>query len=364
MKIEELVRKEVSDLSLYEVEDIPHPRLKKKVAKLDLNENFGVARDVVAKLLLEVCRDVDARLYPPPYGAMVIKAISDFFGFSESEILVGNGADGLLDSLMKVFVKRGSRVLLVEPTFPMYTYFTQLHGGKKVGILLKPGFELDVDGILEKCDEKTSLLILCSPNNPTGNQFKKEAVEKTLQQFNGIVVVDEAYVDFANYTVLEWRRKFNNLVVLRTFSKAFGLAGIRSGFLVSNESIVEYVKQATLPFDVNIVTQRLTVLILQNWKYFHQRIKYIIQERKWLEDALANIDGVVPYRSDANFILFKITKDDLSSSTLKKRLESRNVLVKDRGNLPLLNNCIRVTVGMRKMNENFLLALKDCLEEQ
>ncbi|MGQ9460249.1 MAG: histidinol-phosphate transaminase [Candidatus Bathyarchaeaceae archaeon] len=363
MKIEKLVRKEILGLSLYEAEDLL-PRKLEKVIKLDLNENFAVAGDVVGKLLLEVCQNVDVRFYPPLHGAMAVKAISEFYGFSESEILVGNGADGVLDSLMKVFVERGSKVLVVEPTFPMYGYFTRLYGGKKVTILLKPGFELDVDEILKKCDEQTSLLIVCSPNNPTGNQFKREDIEKILQEFNGVVVVDEAYADFAKYTVIDWTRNFDNLVVLRTFSKAFGLAGIRAGFLVSNKSIVEYVKRVTPPFDVNVVTQRFIALVLQNWSYFQQRIKYITEQRGWLGNALAKIDGVIPYPSDANFILFKVTKDNLSSSTVKERLEHRGVLVKDRGNLPLLENCIRVTVGMRNLNETFVSALKDALEEQ
>jgi histidinol-phosphate aminotransferase len=265
---------------------------------------------------------------------------------------------------MKVFVKKGSKVLVVEPTFSMYGYYTQLYGGKKVAALLRPNFELDVEGILEKCDEKTSLLIICSPNNPTGNQFKKEYVEKILQEFDGLVVVDEAYVDFAKYTVVDWTKNFDNLIVLRTFSKAFGLAGIRAGFFVSNKAIVEYAKRVTPPFDVNIVTQRLIALILQNWSYFQQRIKYIIEERERLRNTLAKIDGVTPYPSDANFILFKITKDNFSSSTVKERLERRGVLVKDRGNLPLLENCIRVAVGMCNLNETFVSALKDALEEQ
>jgi histidinol-phosphate aminotransferase len=363
MKNEELVRKEIFDLPLYEVKSILSRKLE-KVTKLDLNENFAVAGDIVGKLLLEVCRDVDVRLYPPIYGAMAIKAISEFFGLSESEIFVENGVDGVLDSLMKVFVKKGTKVLVVEPTFPMYTYFTQLYGGKTVMALLRPSFELDVDGILEKCDKQTALLIICSPNNPTGNQFKKESIEKILKAFNGIVVVDEAYVDFAKYTVIEWVSKFDNLVVLRSFSKAFGLAGIRAGFLVSNKSIAGYVKRVTPPFDLNIVTQRLIALALQNWNYFKQRIKYIIEEREWLRNALAKIDGITPYPSDANFILFKITKNNLSSSTIRERLERRNILVKDRSNLPLLENCIRVTVGTRNMNEIFVPALKEVVEEQ
>jgi len=253
--------------------------------------------------------------------------------------------------------------LVAEPTFPMYTYYVKMYGGRKVTVLLNSDFELDVDGILKKIDKETSLLILCSPNNPTGNQFKMGEIEKILEEFNGLVVVDEAYVDFAKYTIIDWVRNFDNLVVLRTFSKAFGLAGIRFGFLVSNRSIVDFVKRVTPPFNVNILTQRLIALVLQNWEYFKEQTQKIVKEREWLRNKLVKIDGVTPYPSDANFILFKINRNNLSSAAVTKRLEDRNVLVKDRGSFPLLANCIRVTVGTRKMNETFLSALKETLEE-
>ena len=363
MKIEELVRKEVFELSLYEVESVLKRKLDERVVKMDLNENFTLASDVMEKLLFDACRDIDVRVYPPPCGDMAIKAISSFLGFTESEISVGNGADEVLDLLMKVFVKKDSKVLVVEPTFPMYTYFTQLYGGREVTVLLRSNFELDIDAILKRIDRETPLLFICSPNNPTGNQFKEGDIKKILQEFNGVVVVDEAYVDFAKYTDIDWVRNFDNLVVLRTFSKAFGLAGLRFGYLVSNKSIVEYVKRVTSPFNINIVTQRLIVLALKNWNYFKEQIQYAIKEREWLRNNLDKIHGITPYPSDANFILFKVIKNNLTSSTVTKRLESRNVLVKDRGFLPLLTNCIRVTVGTRSMNETFVSALKEALEE-
>jgi histidinol-phosphate aminotransferase len=363
MKIEELVREEVFNLPLYEVKSILKRTINEKTVKLDLNENLTIAIDIIGKLLLEVCQNTDIRLYPPPQGNLAIKALSNSLGFTESEISVGNGEDEILDLIMKVFVKKNSKVLVVEPSFPMYAYYAQIYGGREAAVLLRPNFELDVDKILEKNDEKTSLLVLCSPNNPTGNQFKISDIEKILQGFKGVVVVDEAYVDFAKYSVVDWVRNFDNLIVLKSFSKAFGLAGVRCGFLVSNKTIVDYVKRVTSPFNVNIVAQRLIALVLKNWEYFKERIQFIIQEREWLENNLAKIDGIVPYPSDANFILFKVNRTNLSSSTVTKRLENRNVLVKDRGNLPLLTNCIRVTVGTRKMNEAFLSALKESLED-
>lgn len=363
MKIKKLVRKEIQGLPSYDAESILPERLDEKFVKLDLNENLAVSRDMVRKLLLNSCQGIDARRYPPPYSATAVQAISNFFGFDESEVFVGNGSDELLDLLMKTFVGKQTRVLVVEPTFPLYTYFTQLYGGEKVTVLLKPDFDLDVDAILEKSGEEPSLLIVCSPNNPTGNQFAKSDLEKVAREFNGLIVVDEAYADFAKYSAMDWTRKTDNLVVLRTFSKAFGLAGIRLGFAVSNQSVIEYIKQTTPPFNVNIISQRVVALALQNWNYFERQIEYIIGEREWLRKALAKIDGVVPYPSDANFILFRIAKRGFSSSIVKEKLQNRNVLVKDKGHDPLLENCIRVTVGTRDMNKAFISALKESLEE-
>ena len=362
MKIEEFVRKEVFDLPLYEVESVLKSTINDKTVKLDLNENFTIASNIIERLLIEVCQSIDVRLYPPPQGNLAIKALSNSLGFNESEISVGNGADEILDLIMKVFVKKNSKFLVIDPSFPMYSYYAQIYGGTKTTVLLRPDLELDVDKILENIDEKTSLLVLCSPNNPTGNQFRIDNIEKILREFKGVVVVDEAYVDFAKYSVVGWVRKSSNLIVLRSFSKAFGLAGVRCGFLVSNKEIVDYVKRVTSPFNVNIVAQRLIVLVLRHWEYFKERIQFIIQEREWLGKTLGKIDGIKPYPSDANFILFKVNKASLSSSTVTKRLENLNVLVKNRGNLPLLTNCIRVTVGTRKMNMAFLSALKESLE--
>jgi histidinol-phosphate aminotransferase len=252
---------------------------------------------------------------------------------------------------------------VVEPTFPMYTFFTQLYGGNKVTVMLGPNFDLNVDAILKMADKETALLFVCSPNNPTGNQFRESDIKKLLREFKGIVVVDEAYADFAPYSVINLVRDYDNLAVLRSFSKAFGLAGLRLGYLVSNKSIVKYVQRVISPFNLNVVTQQLITLALQNWNSFEERIKFVINEREWLLENLTRIDGVNPYPSAANFILFKVNKSNFTSATIKERLEDRNVLVKDRGHLPLLENCIRVTVGTRNMNETFLSALKEALEE-
>jgi len=363
MKIKNLVQKEVRDLSSYEVKTILEQKTDENIVKMNLNENFAMPSEAVEKLLLDACRSIDIRAYPPPRGSLAVKAISDFLGFSESEVSVANGADEIMDLLMKVFVRRGSKVMVIEPTFPMYTFFTELYGGSKVTVMLNKDFSLDVDAILKRADKETRLLFVCSPNNPTGNQFRESDIKRLLEEFKGVVVVDEAYADFAAGSVINWIRDYDNLAVLRSFSKAFGLAGLRLGYLVSSKPVVKYVQRVVGPFNVNSVTQQAIVLALQNWGYFKEKINLVVNEREWLMKNLKQIDGVKPYPSDANFILFRLTKDKLNSAALTERMENRNVLVKDRGHLPLLENCIRVTVGTRNMNKTFVSALKASLEE-
>ncbi|MEM3673808.1 MAG: histidinol-phosphate transaminase [Candidatus Bathyarchaeia archaeon] len=362
MKIEKLLRKEVLEVPVYEAEYHTSTTKDEDLVKLDLNENFVIKADFVKNLLASTCKEIDPRLYPPPRSILAIKAISKFYEFDEKMVISSNGSDEILDLIAKAFVKRGTKVLIAEPTFPFYTFFVKLYGGKKSEVFLRPDFELNVEKILEM-QKGASLLIFCSPNNPTGKQFKEESVKALLEEFKGLVIIDEAYVDFAKYSVLKWIREFDNLIVLRSFSKAFGLAGIRAGFAVSNPSIIESLKRITLPFNMNTVAQKMVTLVLENWKFFNEQINQIIKEREWLFKKLKEIDGVTPFPSDANFILFKITKKGLNSSTVKEKLRERKVLVKDRGMLPLLDNCIRVSVGTRKMNETFIQKLKEVLEE-
>jgi histidinol-phosphate aminotransferase len=362
MKIEKLVQKEVLDLSSYEVKTILNQKSDAEIVKLNLNENFFTPKDVVEKLLLDACRSVDVRAYPPARGSLAAKAISEFLGLSESEVCVANGADEVMDLLMKVFVRRGTKVMVAEPSFPMYTFFAQLYGGTKVSVMLNPDFSLDVDSILNGADKDTRLLFVCSPNNPTGNQLRESEIKRLLDEFNGVVIVDEAYVDFAPCSVINWTKDYDNLAVLRSFSKAFGLAGLRLGYLVANKTVVDYVKRVVGPFNVNSVTQQTIALALQNWNYFKEQIDLVVNEREWVMKNLKQIKGIEPYPSAANFVLFKVTKDNVTSAEVTKRMENLNVLVKDRGHLPLLENCIRVTVGTRSMNQAFLSALKSSLE--
>ena len=361
MNIEKVVRSEVLKLVPYEA---PFVGLKerKELAKLDLNENLLLPNKLMRRLLSSACKQVDVRFYPSPYGALAAEAISNFLGFDKSCIFVGNGEDDVLDSIARTFIGRESKVVIVEPTFSVYGNLARMYGGQKLLVHLRSDFSLDVDAVIRECGRGALLLFICSPNNPTGNQFDSQDLKKIIRNFDGIVILDEAYGEFSKYSTVEWTRDFDNLIVLKTFSKAFGMAGIRLGCLVSNRSIVTCVKRVAPPFNVNAVSEQLVKLVLENSKYFKRYAERVIKERDRLLSRLAGIKEVTPYPSETNFVLFKITRGQLSSSSVTKALRRRGVLVKDFGSNSLLKNCIRVTVGPRNINERFIDALREVME--
>ena len=360
MKAEKIARREVWKAVPYEapfvdLKDLP------RIAKLDLNENLLLPNGLMRRLLLRACQNLDTRLYPSPYGALAAEAISGFLGFDKSCIFVGNGEDDVLDSIARAFIGKGSKVVIVEPTFPVYANLVRMYGGRELLVNLRSDFSLDVDAVIEECGRGAVLLFICSPNNPTGNLFDSEDLEQIVRNFDGVVILDEAYGEFSKGSNLELTRDFDNLVVLKTFSKAFGMAGIRLGYFVSNRSIVNLMKRIAPPFSVNAIAERLVKLVLDNWEYFNRYAEAIIKERNRLFSKLAKIKGVTPYPSQTNFILFKIAREQPSSLTVTEALGRRGVFVKDFGSNPLLKNCTRVTVGPRNMNDRFLNALEEVL---
>ena len=356
---ERLVREGVLKVPEYRFDEVTS----REYLKLNFNENYLVEREFIKRLVSEALEEVDVREYPPAKGALIAKAVSEFFGLEESWVFPGNGLDGVMDVLFRTYLKKGRRVVIIEPTFSLYSYYTILYNGEVSEVLLNPDFTLNENKILESVDERTSIVLICSPNNPTGNQFSKGSVQSILESVDALVVVDEAYVNFADYTLIDLVKDYENLAVLRSLSKVCAIAGVRSGYLIANPWIVGYMKKATPPFHVNLLTQKITVKALENWRYFEEKAETIIEERRRLSEALKRIEGVEPYSSKTNFLLCKVTKRGLPVSELKERLKEKRVLVRDVSDRPLLDNCFRVTVGTREMNETFISSLKEVLEE-
>lgn len=358
MNLKKIVREEVARLQAVNVEsDFPEDYL-----RLNMNENFFVEPEVINRLILDACKEFDYRKYPDNLAGLAVRAISEFLGVEESMVYVGNGLDEVMDTLFRTYVRKGGKVLIVEPTFGMYSYFTSLYGGELKSVLLNPDFSLDAKRILEQSKNEVSLVIICSPNNPTGNQFPREDLERILD-IDALVVLDEAYVQFADYSMMDdvWRHE--NLAVMRTFSKVFGLAGIRCGYLVSTPEVVGYMNKATYPFHVNQLTQLIVEKALSMWSYFEGKVKEIVEERERLRKTLEKLEGIKAYPSKTNFILVKIVKEGLTPKALKDRLMERKILIRDVSDKPLLSDCVRITVGKPEQNELLISALEECLRD-
>jgi histidinol-phosphate aminotransferase len=329
--------------------------------RMSYNENMLVDKSFSNTILMEASENTDARKYPVVKGGLALKAISGNMGFWEDEVIVGNGSDEILDLVAKVFVGRGEG-LIVDPTFEMYRFYTKLAGGKTKQVLITKDFELKAEDVLSAVSEKTKAIFVCSPNNPTGKQFSRDEVLRVVEESDRLVVLDEAYVDFAPYNLVRRAAKYHNLLILRTFSKAFGLAGLRIGYGVGNSEIIEWLRAAQSPFSVNSVAQEACRLVLENKRVYESFVKRTIEERKYLTAELEMVNGIKPFESDANFILVKVIGGDVTSEDLCKRLRGAGIEVRDRGNLPMLDNCLRVTVADRESNLKFVKELEKAMK--
>ena len=361
MEIDQFVSRHIMNITPYSLDaDFPK-KPSKKYTRMSLNENLVVDRKVMASLIKRALEKIDPRLYPEPHGGIAVEAISKFYGIERSKIFIGNGLDDVLDRIFRLFISPETKIGVVEPTFSIYSYYIDLCKGVRVPILLKENFELDVNQIIETCKDEVKILLLCSPNSPTGNQFDKEDVKEILSKFEGLIVVDETYSDFGKYSVYNWLEDFENLLVLKSFSKAYGLAGIRIGYLLANQNIVDVLKKSVHPFNVDSISQQVVDCVFRKYEYFKRKIEYLKKVRDRLIADLQSINGLTVYPSDTNFILFKVN-EKITSSALQSKLREMGFLIKDRGNLPLLGNCLRLTVGTRSMNSKFVSVLRKILE--
>uniref|UniRef100_A0A7J3V0C7 histidinol-phosphate transaminase n=1 Tax=Candidatus Methanosuratincola petrocarbonis (ex Vanwonterghem et al. 2016) TaxID=1867261 RepID=A0A7J3V0C7_9CREN len=332
--------------------------------RMGLNENLLVNRFFSDTLMAEAIKRVDVREYPPPKGWVAASAIAESLGVWEDEVLIGNGSDEILDLIAKVFLSsEGREGIVVDPTFEMYKFYTSIAGGRTRQVLTTGDFDLSADSILSAIGDSTKVIFICSPNNPTGKQFNRDEVLRVVEESGRLVVLDEAYVDFAQYSLSGECTQYENLLVLRTFSKAFGMAGLRAGYCVGNARLLKWLRAAQSPFSVNSVAQEMVRLVIENRKVYEAFIRQVIEERNYLLAELEMLSGVDAYESDANFILFRLPPG-IESGSVVRRLGEDGIDVRDRGGLPLLENCVRVTVSTRENNLKFIDSLRKAISEE
>ncbi len=345
MDIKKLVRPNIRSLSAYEAKEIPCK------VKLDANESpYGF------KEALKVLKAIKTNRYPDPEARFLKKIVSRDFRIKTENILLGNGSDELIYYLITTF---GGPVLYPIPTFSMYGIIAQAIGENRIEVPLDEEFDLDINKILKTIrKEKPKLIFLSSPNNPTGNCFSLDRILRIIESSSlSIVVVDEAYQPFASVKgFIPLLEDYKNLVIMRTLSK-IGLAGLRVGFLIANEKIINEVNKVRLPFNINSLSQTVAIEVLKDRKILKSYIKSIISERNRLFNELAKIKGVSPYPSEANFILFRVKEPD----RIYERLLKKGVLVRNiKG---VVDGCLRVTVGTPEENRIFVKVLKEVIQK-
>ena len=296
--------------------------------------------------------------YPDPLQFEVKKRLSEIKGVPPSNIFLGNGSDEAIDILFRSFCNPGvDNVILVPPTYGMYQVSANINDIEVKNIPLTEEFQLNLDGIAEAIDNNTKLIFICSPNNPTGNSIDRADVETLLTNFSGIVVVDEAYINFSRQkTFIQELTEYANLVVLQTLSKAWGLAGLRVGMAFASEEIIEVMNKVKPPYNVNEASQQLALQALANVDLVNLWIKETLQQRDQLVLSLKNFDFVVDiYPSDANFILVKTT----DANGIYNFLVKQGIIVRNRSKVELCEGCLRITVGTPDENNILLETLQN-----
>ncbi|RYD99604.1 MAG: histidinol-phosphate transaminase [Sphingobacteriales bacterium] len=296
--------------------------------------------------------------YPDPLQRALKARIGQLKGVGPAELLIGNGSDGIIDLLMRCCCVPGTdEIIITPPTYGMYAVLAQINDVRCTAVPLNTDFSLNVDAILASVNPNTKMIILCSPNNPTGNLLAVEDIGMILNHFNGIVLLDEAYVDFSPDASWVPRRKdFPNLVVCQTLSKAWGMAGLRLGIAIADPEWIAVLNSMKPPYNVNQLSQERSLALLEDESLFRERLDYLLCERKRLLTKLQELDIVlVVFPSDANFLLVKFEKPDV----VYRCLSEQGIIVRNRSREPLCEGCLRITVGLQSENDALLNALQN-----
>jgi histidinol-phosphate aminotransferase len=350
-----LLRQEVLSLHAYHVQASPG------MVKLDAMENpYSLPESIRKEITLAVAGAAINR-YPDADAQKLKKSIKAVSGLPpHMDVLLGNGSDELIQLLAMAVARPGATLMSVEPSFVMYKMIAAFTGMKYAGVPLTADFELDLPAMLDAINrQQPALIFLAYPNNPTGNLFDASAIEQIIEASEGLVVIDEAYYAFASSSFLPQLGRYDNLLVMRTFSK-LGMAGLRLGYLAGSKVWLEQLEKLRLPYNVGVLTQTVADILLQHHGVLLQQAEQIRRDRTWLFERLVGTVDVHAYPSEANFILFRLPH----AARVFEGLKQRGVLIKKLdGGHPALLDCLRVTVGTTEENELFVRALQESIHQ-
>ena len=324
--------------------------------KLDANENpYGPS----PRVLKAIAESEALHAYPDAEQRTLRAALAEYAGLAPENIIVGNGSDEVLDMIVRLLLEPGDKVLSCVPTFGMYKFLTDVAGGQLIELDRTLDYRIDLDAIRAATDERTKLIFLASPNNPTGNSVPREQVIELLEM--GLyVVIDEAYFEFAGHTVADLVNDYETLMVVRTFSKWAGLAGVRIGYAIVSPEVYAYLNQIKQPYNVSVFAQIAALESLKDVDYLMGNVRALVSERARLFDILQSLDYLSPVPSEGNYILCNVTRGN--GEQIYRLLKQRNIFVRyyDR---PNLKNCFRISVGRPEETDRLADALAEIGKE-
>ncbi|WP_221412834.1 histidinol-phosphate transaminase [Dysgonomonas sp. HDW5A] len=295
--------------------------------------------------------------YPDPLQWKLKEKVSEIKQVDIQKIFFGNGSDEPIDIVIRIFCEPTvDNIVAIDPTYGMYKVCADINNVEYRSVLLKDNFILDADAVLKATDDKSKIIFLCSPNNPSGNLLNKEEVLKIIQGFSGIVVLDEAYIDFApEASWISQLDKYPNLVILQTFSKAWGIAAVRLGMAFASPEIISLFNKVKYPYNINILTQNFVQSELDKIQLKEEWVKTLLAQRVYLVQELLKISFIEKiYPSDANFILVKVP----DANNTYNKLVDQGIIIRNRNTVSLCNGCLRITIGTKEENNKLISALK------
>ncbi|MGM0436741.1 MAG: histidinol-phosphate transaminase [Bacillota bacterium] len=329
--------------------------------KLDANENPYTLPLKIREEIENGIKGFQFNRYPDSKAKKLKKKIANYTGLDSKNLLIGNGSDELLLMIMTKFVAPDKKAVLVNPTFGMYEFYANMVGKGSYDLNLNKDFSIDWNKLAKysKKDD-TAITVLCSPNNPTGNLLDFNKLENFIKNTDNYVLLDEAYYEFCGKTLIDLVKKYNNLIVTRTFSKAFGIAGLRIGYLAADSKVIDKIKTVKSIYNADRFSQKIATLVLDEIDEFKKIWKTIRKNRKEIYKQLSETDKVRPYKSEANFILFNT---EVPEKEVYFALADRGIQIRFLENLEILGDSLRVTVGTEIQNEKFIYNLKEILDK-
>lgn len=323
--------------------------------RMDTNTNVMGPNPAAMRYLREQTEDIGG--YPNTYSDGLRDALAGLYGLDRENFTAGSGSDELLDISFKTFTEWGDDCIIPVPSYTLYGYFAKMNGGRVLESELTEDFQLDADSII---GSDAKIAIMPSPNNPTGNSFRRADIERILSGFNGIVVVDEAYGEYSGNSMISEVDRHDNLIVLRTFSKAYAMAGLRVGYAAANRELADMMNSVKIPYSLNKISEGAATAAVMDQDFIRGCTEAVAAERPRLADGLRRL-GFEPYPSDSNFILAVCPIDHV---TMVSELKRKGVLIRDFGDRRRTENCVRMTVGTPELNRLMLDRMAEVLEEQ